>query len=293
MHYEKHHRLLPFGQAWCHEDLETIWSHEEHQATMAFEAQLLEAAASDTFEVAGYCLCCDLETQFLVDLEWGGYKEGEQLKPNWRERMVCPTCQMNNRQRLVATLIKQSLQCKAQQSIYLMEQVTPIFSWAQNHCAGHTLTGSEYLGPGYASGTVLKGIRHEDIENMSFASGSLDLIVSNDVFEHVPNYLKALAECSRVLQRGGTMLATIPFHSNNQSSVVRAQLSDGNIQHLLPPQYHGNPVSQEGSLVFTDFGWDLLNTSRNQGFQYVALHYYASITFGHLGGGMGVFAFKK
>jgi len=293
MHHEKHHRLLPFGQARCLEDLETIWAHEEHQATMAFEAQSLEAAASDTFEVAGYCLCCDLESQFLVDLEWGGYKEGEQLRPNWRERMVCPTCQMNNRQRLVATLIKQSLQGKTHQSIYLMEQVTPIFGWAQNHCAEHTLTGSEYLGPGHASGTHIEGIRHEDIENMSFASSSLDLIVSNDVFEHVPNYLKALAECSRVLKPGGMLIATIPFHSNSPESVVRAQFKEGNIEHLLPAQYHGNPVSQEGSLVFTDFGWDLLSAVQDQGFQDAAIDYYASIPFGHLGGGMGVFVLTK
>ena len=293
MHHEKDQWLLPFGQARCSADLEAIWDNEEHQATLSFEVNLLEAATSDAFEVPGFCLCCDLETRFLVDLEWGGYKEGEQLRPNWRERMVCPSCQMNNRQRLIATLLKQSLQGKAQQSIYLMEQVTPIFSWAQHSCAEHTLTGSEYLGPGHATGTVIQGIRHEDIENMSFASGSLDLIVSNDVFEHVPNYLKALAECSRVLQPGGTMLATIPFHSKSQSSVVRAQLSDGNIENLLPPQYHGNPVSQEGALVFTDFGWDLLSASRNQGFQDVALHYYASINFGHLGGGMGVFVFTK
>jgi hypothetical protein len=74
---------------------------------------------------------------------------------------------------------------------------------------------------------------------------------------------------------------------------VRAQLKEGNIEHLLTPQHHGNPVSEEGSLVFTDFGWDVLSASLNQGFNDVALHYYASIPFGHLGGGMGVFVFKK
>jgi len=293
MHHEQLHRLMPFGQARHPGDLETLWSHAEHQATMAFEAQLLHNAASDAFEVAGYCLCCDLETQFSVDLAWGGYKEGEQLRPNWRERMVCPTCQMNNRQRLMATLIKQSLQGQAQQAIYLMEQVTPIFGWAQQHCTEHTVTGSEYLGPGHASGSVIQGIRHENIENMSFASASLDLIVSNDVFEHVPNYLKALAECSRVLKPGGTLLATIPFHSKSPVSVVRARYKEGNIEHLLPPQYHGNPVSEEGSLVFTDFGWDLLSAAQLQGFQDVALNCYASRAYGHLGGNMGVFAFSK
>jgi len=109
----------------------------------------------------------------------------------------------------------------------------------------------------------------------------------------VPNYLKALAECSRVLKPGGMLIATIPFHNNSPDSVVRAQFKEGNIEHLLPPQYHGNPVSKEGSLVFTDFGWDLLRAGQDQGFQDVTLHYYASSAYGHLGGNMGVFAFRK
>ena len=292
MHHEKHQHLLPFGQARCSADLDAIWGSEEHGATRSFESSFIEAATANAFEVPGICLCCDLETRFLVDLEWGGRKVGSQLHPNWRERMVCPSCQMNNRQRLMATLLKQSLLGKAQKSIYLMEQVTPIFSWAQNHCLGHTVTGSEYLGPGYASGTVIQGIRHEDIESMSFASRSLDLIVRNDVFEHVPNYLKGIAECRRVLKSGGILLATIPFHSNSPKSIVRAQLIDGDIQHLLPPQYHGNPVSQEGSLVFTDFGWDLIDAAKLIGFKDASIDYYLSQTYGHLGEPLGVFCCK-
>ena len=287
------HLLLPFGQARHASDLEAIWTDKTHQSTQAFEAQFTEASTLDAFEVPGFCLCCDLHTKFAVDLEWGGRKVGNKLYPNWRERMVCTSCQMNNRQRLMATLLKQFLNEKVNQSVYLMEQVTPIFDWAEKHCIGQTINGSEYLGPGYASGTIIEGIRHEDIENLSFGSQTLDLVVSNDVFEHVPDYQNAFAECARVLKPGGIMLATIPFHSQSIQSVVRAKLSEGQINHLQPPQYHGNPVSQEGSLVFTDFGWDVKVAAQNAGFQEVTIDYYLSEPYGHLGEPLGVFRFQS
>lgn len=196
---------------------------------------------------------------------------------------------MNNRQRLIATLLKQALSDEYGKHVYLMEQVTPIYNWVSTTFKNHKIIGSEYLGHEYAGGTVVKGIRHEDVENLSFADGQLDLIVSNDVFEHVPNPAKAFAECARVLKAGGIMLATIPFHWENDISVVRARLSNGQLEHILPPAFHGNPVSADGSLVFTDFGWDLLDTMKEAGFLDVTVDVYAAAEFGHLGGGQLVF----
>jgi hypothetical protein len=38
----------------------------------------------------------------------------------------------------------------------------------------------------------------------------------------------------------------------------RARLaSDGVIEHLEPPEYHGNPISADGSLVTIDWGFDI------------------------------------
>ena len=201
---------------------------------------------------------------------------------------------MNNRQRLVATLVKQELVDKQAQHIYFMEQVTPIFRWANEvFGARHTITGSEYLGPQFGSGQTVRGVRHEDVENLSFADRELNLIVSNDVFEHVPNPAKAFNECARVLADGGSLLATIPFHVEYETSVARAQIVDGSIEHRLPPAYHGNPVSDLGSLVFTDFGWDVIDTMKEAGFADVTLELYASAEFGHLGGAQLVFRARK
>jgi hypothetical protein len=85
------------------------------------------------------------------------------------------------------------------------------------------------------------------------------------------------------------MLATIPFHWENDISVVRARLSNGQLEHILPSAFHGNPVSADGSLVFTDFGWDLLATMKAAGFSDVAVDVYSAPEYGHLGGGQIVF----
>ena len=157
----------------------------------------------------------------------------------------------------------------------------------------HNIVGSEYLGHEYESGSIIKGIRHEDVEDLSFQDNSLDIIVSNDVYEHVPNPQKAFRECARVLRDGGLLLATIPFHVNSDSSEIRAELTAHNVNHLLSPMYHGNPISADGSLVFTDFGWDLIQMIKESGFTDVKVDIYSSDEYGHLGGGQIVFSGNK
>ena len=92
---------------------------------------------------------------------------------------------------------------------------------------------------------------------------------------------------------GGLILATINFHSASDLSVMRARLSNGEFEQLLPPIYHGNPVSADGSLVFTVFGWGLLGVMKAAGFSDVAGNVYASAALGHLGGGQLVFRLVK
>jgi SAM-dependent methyltransferase len=170
-----------------------------------------------------------------------------------------------------------------------MEQATPIYRWAVTTFSQHQVIGSEYIGNNYRSGQKINGIRHEDVMNLSFNDKSIDLIVSNDVFEHVPDPLKAFAECARVLRSGGVLLATIPFQSGSDTSVVRAELNEGELNYLLPPMFHGNPFSAEGSLVFTEFGWDFLTCTHKAGFYDIHVAVYASSRLGHLGGGQLVF----
>ena len=74
---------------------------------------------------------------------------------------------------------------------------------------------------------------------------------------------------------------------------MRARLTSNGIENLLPPQFHGNPISEEGSLVFYDFGWDLLHQFVSAGFSDALVEVYASKEYGHLGGGQVVFKAVK
>jgi SAM-dependent methyltransferase len=253
------------------------------------EKFLIESTGiAESFSVDGFCQPCGKKVSFLVDMQYS-VDVGRRI-PNWRERLVCPFCQLNNRQRSIAALTTQHIKENGGANVYFMEQVTPIYRWAVDTFPKHKIIGSEYLGHGYASGEVIKGIRHEDAENLSFANEDINLIVSNDVFEHVLDPQKSFAECARVLKPGGVLLATIPFNREYDISVTRANFVNGELIHLLPAVYHGNPMSADGSLVFTDFGWDMLNIIKSSGFTDVHIGVYASKKYGYfLGGGNIIF----
>jgi hypothetical protein len=86
---------------------------------------------------------------------------------------------------------------------------------------------------------------------------------------------------------------TIPFYSFENKNVVRAKIIDDEIIHLLPPEYHGNPLHAEGSLCFHYFGWELLDEIRDTGFNEVKAVFYWSNKFGHLGDLRPVFIARK
>lgn len=286
-------RLRPIGSAKSRQEYLELLENPDLQKVSQIEKQLLAQVDSEAFTVDGFCAPCDKKVSFLVDMQSGGQRHANGWMPNWRERLECPICRMNNRQRLVATLLKQALSDRQGQQIHFIEQVTSIYNWAAATFKQHTITGSEYLGHEYPGGAVIKGVRHEDFENLSFSDGQIDMIVSNDVFEHVPNPAKAFNECARVLKAGGIMLATFPFHSDKDESVIRARLNSGQLEKILPPAFHGNPVSADDCLVFTDFGWDLLSTIKRASFSKVGVDVYASEYYAHLGGGQLVFRAVK
>jgi len=57
------------------------------------------------------------------------------------------------------------------------------------------------------------------------------------------------------------------------------------VHHVLPPEFHGNPVDPSGgSLVFEIPGWDFLDRCRMAGFQDAAMRLIASTKNAILGG---------
>jgi GT2 family glycosyltransferase len=256
------------------------------QAIEKFQNELLEGNPAREFTLDGFCACCKKTTAMGISRS-----EGTDT-PNWRETLVCPACGMNNRQRLMATLLRQELETQTSANVYLMEQVSAFFRWSHRNLDGHNIVGSEYL-PEETRSAFGEDIHHEDAQALSFGDATFDIVISNEVLEHVADPAQALRECARVLKPGGIFLATIPFHSAQDRSVTRAQVIDGSIKYHAPAQYHGNPLSPDGALVFTDFAWDFVDMASNAGFTDVSLEVYVSIPHVHLDLGNQVFRMTK
>jgi SAM-dependent methyltransferase len=260
------------------------------QERREFEEHLLrQQGEAESFVVPGFSMPAGQYVGFLIDRVSAGPRPASgPWVPNWRERLLCPVTDLNNRQRAVAWLLADFLAGRragaAEPKVYLLEQVTPFYQWASQRFGPGNLVGSEWLGHDVPRGAVVRGVRHEDVQDLSFADRTFDAIVSQDVMEHIPDPWQGFREQARVLKPGGRLFLSVPFYGNNDDSRPRARLRGGQLEHLLPPEYHGNPVDPKGSLVFTDYGWDLLTRLGDCGFSRAFMRVYWSFELGHLGG---------
>jgi SAM-dependent methyltransferase len=109
-------------------------------------------------------------------------------------------------------------------------------------------------------------VEHPDIDLQNLAGipdASWDIVVHSDTLEHVPDPVRALSECRRVLLPGGVLAFTIP--------VIVGRLSrrrDGR-----SPSYHGGPsVSSEDVRVVSEYGADFWCQVMQAGFGSVEIH---------------------
>lgn len=214
---------------------------------------------------AGWCGLCGEPVRF------GAAAEG--CLGNLREQMACSGCGLNARTRAALALLCDGLALD-KADVYLTEQASIAYVWLQALCPG--LQGSEF-GLDTATRRRLQGwyaqlgghgeLVERDVTGLAFADASLDAVGSFDVLEHVPDYRKALAEFARCLRRDGRLVLTVPFLDSTADTLVRARLDErGEIEHLLEPEIHGDPVAG-GVLCFYHFGWDLLDAARAAGFR--------------------------
>jgi SAM-dependent methyltransferase len=115
--------------------------------------------------------------------------------------------------------------------------------------------------PGVAPGDDREWHSLRNLEHLSFGDESFDLHITQDVFEHLFDPAAACREIARTLLPGGAHVFTTPLVRKNEPTRFCASLApDGTVIHLIePPEYHGNPISSEGSLVTVNWDFDITN----------------------------------
>jgi SAM-dependent methyltransferase len=229
----------------------------------------------------GECDICTLKTKFKIDKrhaitnDLGGFSSKFlKKKVNFRERLECSNCHLNQRMRSSIGIVNQLLKSDNSNEIWIQEAITPLYEKLKSKY--EKLVGSEYFGLNVQSGTYVNGVRHEDATKSSFEADSLDAILSFDVLEHIPEFKAAFNESCRVLRKGGIYCWSAPFNLNSEKNELRATInSDGQIDYILPPEFHGDPINpNDGILCFQTFGWEVLANLRDAGFSNVHLFWH-------------------
>lgn len=248
------------------------------------ERQAKERALIQEFElftVPGYCYVCGRASNFAV--RFTSEERALRDAPNWREHLRCPGCKLNSRLRACFHLFDSNCAGGYSGCLYLPEQRSPLYRILRHRFA--SVVGSEFLGPSFRGGQRnWRGIRHEDLSELSFPDGSFDAILCLEVLEHIPDYLAALRQCYRCLKSPGLFIFTSPFILASEENVTRARRGkDGSIEHLLPAEYHSDPFGNRQILCFYHFGWRLLEEMAEIGFRDVHAQLYWSRHYGYLG----------
>ena len=222
------------------------------------------------------------------------------IKENLRESCLCIKCKSTNRQRQLAHVLCRLLSIIKQKRIHCLRDVASDIDFviynSEAHGAIHNGLSrmknyicSEYYGPQYKSGEIANGVLHEDMMNLSFTDETIDIVLSSDVLEHVPQPYDAHREIWRVLKPNGRHIFTVPFHLTEFLDGTRAVHDEnGELRLIKEPQYHGDPLRSGGALVYTIFSLQMLVEMAKIGFR-TNLYYLYNPWYGILGSNAIVF----
>lgn len=205
----------------------------------------MATAESDVyFEHRGFCCVCDKEVTFAAD------------GPYFRSTLRCPFCKLAPRYRALFACLTKFFPDWREMDIH---ESSPGWDLVSRRLAKEA---KSYIATQWDTSIPFgaihpKGYRSEDLQAQTFADETFDLVVTQDVFEHIFEPDKAIAEIARTLKPGGAFIATVPIVLKTRPSRRRASLVDGRIVHHLEAQYHGNPISNDGALVVMDWGYDI------------------------------------
>lgn len=188
----------------------------------------------------GECPICQRKTLFIRKSAW------------LRDNYLCLYCRSIPRSRAIIHVLQMSFPEYRSMAIHESSASGPASEKLRRECKQYVRTN--FYGD-VLPGSYKAGIRCEDLEHMTFADESFDLVITQDVLEHVLTPANAFAEIARTLRPGGAHVFTVPYYL--RQTRTRAMSSPEGIVYLAEKDYHLNPISEKGALVVTEWGIDI------------------------------------
>lgn len=187
----------------------------------------------------GICPCCKKNTLFISKHYW------------LRDHYKCLFCGSIPRQRALMRVLEEEAPEWREKSIHESSPGGSTFKVLKKNCKQYTYS---YWYESKMPGEILgEHVTNQNLENLTFEDEIFDIFITQDVLEHVNYPEQVFREIARTLKKGGIHIFTTPIYTFRKT-VSRIRM-EGNVRkNILPPIYHGNPISSEGSLVTYEWG---------------------------------------
>ena len=191
----------------------------------------------------GMCPICEQASVFKAYGEW------------LRDFYACTRCGSLPRERAIMKIIQEIVPDYRSKIIHESSPAPRAASLKlKNNCPSYI--GSQFF-LDKPLGSIVEGVRCENLEALTFETSSIDLHISQDVFEHILNPDRAFREISRTLRPGGLHIFTVPLVKKHLPSERRTIQTNDGMTYIKPQEFHGNPIGDGRSLVVTDWGTDI------------------------------------
>jgi len=225
-------------------ELEQEFANAGYKNITAFERINLITEDSFYINQNGFCPICNKNTTFISENTW------------LRDHFHCKNCGSIPRQRALMLVLEKYYPNWRNLNIHESSpcSITNKFS---SECKGYI--ASQFFHKEKV-GTFINDYRNENLEKQTFNDETFDIVITQDVFEHIYNPEKAFSEIARTLKHGGSHIFTVPLINKfNKTEVWAKQGEDGEPIFLKQEEWHGNPIDSRGSPVTMHWGYDIID----------------------------------